>query len=122
MFFKNENLDKKLEIDQDKIKSDVEELKQLDEIPLNSDILLNAIKTNSREQIKALFDQHLQETSIDICSKMELNKPIGKVFKIIQSYLTNSALFNAEKLQKYIKTNETEFIRLLSICPKVLNF
>lgn len=122
MFFKNENLDKKLEIDQDKIKSDVEELKQLDEIPLNSDILLNAIKINSREQIKALFDQHLQETSIDICSKMELNKPIGKVFKIIQSYLTNSALFNAEKLQKYIKTNETEFIRLLSMCPKVLNF
>lgn len=122
MFFKNENLDKKLEIDQDKIKSDVEELKQLDEIPLNSDILLNTIKINSREQIKALFDQHLQETSIDICSKMELNKPIGKVFKIIQSYLTNSALFNAEKLQKYIKTNETEFIRLLSMCPKVLNF
>ena len=51
---------------------------------------------------------------------METNKPVGKVIKVIQSCLTNSALFNAEKLQKTIKQNETEFIRLLSIFPKVL--
>ena len=57
-FFKNENLDKNLEINKDEIKSDVEELKVLDEIPLDSPILLNAIKTNTKEQIKALFDQH----------------------------------------------------------------
>lgn len=45
-------------MDLDKIKSDVEELKTLDEIPLDSEILLNAIKTNSKEQLKALFEQH----------------------------------------------------------------
>jgi len=65
----------------------------------------------------------LKDTGIDICSKMETNKPVGKVIKVIQSCLTSSALFNAEKLQKTIKQNETEFIRLLSIFPKVfINF
>jgi len=49
---------------------------------------------------------------------MESAKSVGKVFKVIQNYLTNPALYYAEKLQKSIKQNETEFIRLLSTYPK----
>ncbi len=55
-FSKNEN--DNFKVDYDKAKSDAEELKTMDEIPLNCDVLLNAIKSDSKAQIKALFEQH----------------------------------------------------------------
>ena len=64
------------------MKSDVEELKFLDEIPLNSDILLNSIRTESKSQIKALFDQHQQV--IKFCHKYNyFNKKKNKKLTLI---------------------------------------
>jgi hypothetical protein len=57
----------------------------------------------------------------DLCSKFDLNKPVGKAVKLIQSYLTNKYLFNAEKLQRNLKINKPEFLRLLALFHKVNN-
>ena len=53
---KNENDNS--EADYDRAKSNAEELKTMDEIPLSCEVILNAIKLDSKAQIKALFDQH----------------------------------------------------------------
>jgi hypothetical protein len=50
---------------------------------------------------------------------MDQNKPITKAIKLIQSYLANSNSYQAEKLYKNLKSNKTEFLRLLSIYSQV---
>lgn len=46
---------------------------------------------------------------------MDQNKPTTKAIKLIQNYLANSNSYQAEKLYKNLKSNKTEFLRLLSI-------
>lgn len=57
----------------------------------------------------------------DIFTKIDTNKPIGKALKFIQIYLSNRYLYIAEKLSKSLKTNKSEFLRLLALYPKVNN-
>jgi hypothetical protein len=58
----------------------------------------------------------------DLCSKIDTNKPVGKAVKLVQNYLSNPFLYNAEKLQKSLKNSKSEFLRLLALYPKVLKF
>lgn len=116
-FLKNKALDNN-SVDALQIKSDLKELKDLDSIPVDHEVLLNTIKHDSKKQIKQLFDEYKNETGSDILSKIDCNQPIGRAFRVIVNYLNNPVLFVCEKLQKNIKSNKTEFLRLLAIIPK----
>jgi hypothetical protein len=57
---------------------------------------------------------------IEIYSKMDQNKAIVKAVKFLHTYLFNSTQYHAEKLQKNLKTNKPEFLRLIAIYPQVI--
>ena len=66
-----------------------------------------------------LENYHFKIDGSDIFTKIDTNKPIGKALKLIQNYLSNKHLYIAEKLSKNLKTNKSEFLRLLALYPKV---
>jgi hypothetical protein len=54
-----------------------------------------------------------------LINKADANKPVVKAIKLIQTYANNSNLYKAEKLQKYLKSNKSEFLRLVAFYPQV---
>ncbi len=61
----------------------------------------------------------MKSTDVELSSKLDCNKPVGKAIKFIESYLNNSNLLKAEKLHANLKGNKSEFLRLLALYPKV---
>lgn len=56
----------------------------------------------------------------DLFNKMDTAKPVEKGVKLLQAYLSSPAIYKAEKLQKYFKSNKAEFLRLLAYYPQVI--
>ena len=55
-FIKNKNLDKN-DLNEAQIKQDIKELNEFEQIPNDSEIILNSIKNDSRKQLKYFFDE-----------------------------------------------------------------
>ena len=56
----------------------------------------------------------------DMYSILDPNEPISKALRIMQNILCKPAVYEAERLQKCLKTNKTEFLRLISIYSEVI--
>ena len=55
----------------------------------------------------------------EICHKMDINKPIVKAVKIMQTMLCDPDKYVLEKLQRLLKTNKAEFLRILLMFNEV---
>ena len=55
----------------------------------------------------------------DICYKMDTNKPIVKAVKVMQTMLCNPDTYTIEKLQRLLKNNKAEFLRVLLMYNEV---
>jgi hypothetical protein len=53
---------------------------------------------------------------------LDANKPVAKAVKQLQACVKDLSMFKAEKLQKNLKSNKSEFLRLLAVYPNVIFF
>lgn len=109
-FLQNDNLDNNSS-DNQKLNKDVKSLDKL--TSFITPAFLDIIKTDTRIQLKNLFEEYQKVYKTDIASKMDANRPVVKAVKLIQVYLANTILYMTEKLQKSLKTNKSDFLRQL---------
>ena len=119
ILLKNRNLDDdKTEVDEKRVVNDAKEFKK--NPSFTSNLFLDKIMlTYTKRELAHFFLIYPSVNNEDLFNKMDNSKPIVKAVRVIQNCSNNYNVFRAEKLQKNLKSNKGEFLRLLAFYPQV---